>query len=1210
LAAFFINGSISAQTSCAPVPAGLVGWWAGEGNANDNAGTNNGVLQGAVTFVPGEVGLAFSLDGTTADVHIPGSAALNVGAGSGMTVEAWINPADVTAQHPLVEWNSGSFGAYLWLATMPPFGGGAGALVGSLKDTSFQNHAISSAGELVVTNVWQHVAMTYDKTTGIAVLYLDGTVVQEQTLGVFTPLTTGDLWLGLRPYDGGAGLRYAGLMDEVSVYDRALSAGEVLGIYSAGRAGKCVAPIPPSLTNGLVAYYPLTDDGRDRSGHGLDLTLSNVLFSAVGTVGGAVRQAASFDGQSSYGIVNQTWITGLTNWTWSAWLYSPRSGNANPPLQSIYMEGRQGGNCSAIGILDEMLVASAYNAGWPNNWMMASVPDVLTDGWNHVALTLANGGVGTGTLSIFFNGVLTNTGVFQAVDAGDTLPRIGVVGNGWALGNPNNETAPWKGSMADLRFYNRALSSAEVQQLYALGAAVNPTLQPALVNIDVGAAAPIEVGFAATGLSANDYWNSLYAPWQSFASLSNLKAADGTPTPIGMTVQNGAGDWYFNYPGVDVMYSTYCYAQDLGNVTVTLTNLPGGQYDFYLYGHAGADNANTVFELRVGGNDYGLQSTATNSDWRLTHWVEGAQYVVYRGVALTNGGASVTIIAHPGLSGYTQVNGLQIARSGASAPSITLQPSSQAVALGANVTFSVVAAGAAPLSYQWRFGGSPLGATNASLTLTNVGFANAGAYSVIISNSAGTVTSSTAVLTVTYPPALVEAANASGVGSRSVTVPILLVANGNENALAFTLDFDPAMLTYAGIVPGGGATAAALVSNAGQAANGLLSVGVALPANAVFTPGTQEVAQVNFTLAFLTNAASTTVGFGNQVTKSQVVDANANPLPANFAAGLVTVAPTPIAGDVWPRPNGDETVTVADWVLEGRYVAGLDYPTNASEFQRADCAPRATGGDGAVTIIDWVQVGRYMAGLDPRTPAGTNSGSLSGPTGMVAQKHPPSGPVKNDQSRRLQVQSAVILQGQSGKVSVNLEAVGDENALGFSLSFDPAVLTYTGFSAGSSLSSANAATLIVNDKQAASGRLGIVLGLRMGANFPSGNQEVVTINFSTPSSASGSYPVGLTSQPVARQVSDALASPLTVEAINGTVLISQPPTLSITLSGQAIQLSWPLWASNFVLQQVTGRLSPAMSWSSLATAPAQTTNATVLALPPSTTNRFYRLRQQ
>ncbi|MGA2660189.1 MAG: LamG-like jellyroll fold domain-containing protein [Verrucomicrobiota bacterium] len=792
LAAFFVIDSIPAQTGCAPLPAGLVSWWAGEGNANDGEGANNGILEGGVSFVPGEVGNAFSFNGVDADVKVPASPSLDVGQGAGFTIELWMKPADLSLARPMVEWNSGGgfipYGVHFWASEQLPWGTGPGCLYANLIDSDGDSHYFSSVGGLLTTQAFQHVALTYVQQTGLSVMYLNGSAVAQQNLGSFTPQTSSDLYLGFRPAGLSIAYRWLGQMDEVNVYGRALSAIEIQGIYAAGSAGKCVVPVAPFI-----------------------------------------------------------------------------------------------------------------------------------------------------------------------------------------LSQPLNQT---------------------------------------------------------------------------------------------------------------------------------------------------------VFE-------------------------------------------------------------------------------------GTTALMTVNAGGTAPLTYQWSFDGTNLaGATGSSLVLTNVRFTNAGAYSVIVSNSAGTVASSAAVLTVTCPPALVRAANASGVGSRSVTVPILLAANGNENALAFTLDFDPAMLTCAGIVLGSGATNGALVFNAGQAGNGLLSVGVALPADAVFTAGTQEVAEVTFTLAIITTNASTTVGFGNQVTKSQVVEANGEPLPANLASGVVTIAPTPIAGDVWPRPNGDEVVTVSDWVLEGRYAAGLDFPANASEFERADCAPRATGGDGAITIIDWVQVGRYMAGLDPRTPAGTNSGSLPGPAGLLAQKNPPSGPVKNDQSRQLQVQDAVILQGQSGTVSVNLEALGDENALGFSLSFDPTVLTYTGCSEGSSLSSANGAIFIVNDTQAASGRLGIVLGLQTGASFSSGNQQVAKINFSTPPSASGIYPVALTSQPVACQVSDALASRLTTGYINGTVLISQPPTLSVALSGQAIQLSWPLWASNFVLQEASGRLSPGMNWSGLGTTPAQTTNANVLTLPLSPTNKFYRLRQQ
>ena len=81
-------------------------------------------------------------------------------------------------------------------------------------------------------------------------------------------------------------------------------------------------------------------------------------------------------------------------------------------------------------------------------------------------------------------------------------------------------------------------------------------------------------------------------------------------------------------------------------------------------------------------------------------------------------------------------------------PILTSQPVSQAANAGQSVTFSVGAIGS-PLSFQWRQGGEPLsGATNTSLTLTNLQAANAGYYDVVISNAFGVLTSAVVTLTV------------------------------------------------------------------------------------------------------------------------------------------------------------------------------------------------------------------------------------------------------------------------------------------------------------------------------------------------------------------------------------------------------------------------------------------------------------------------------
>ncbi|MCW5550791.1 MAG: immunoglobulin domain-containing protein [Verrucomicrobiae bacterium] len=538
-------------------------------------------------------------------------------------------------------------------------------------------------------------------------------------------------------------------------------------------------------------------------------------------------------------------------------------------------------------------------------------------------------------------------------------------------------------------------------------------------------------------------------------------------------------------------------------------------------------------------------------------------------------------------------------------PSIVFHPMDQVTTVDGEVTFNVTASGTLPLSYQWRRNGTDLeGATGSSLTLINVQLANAGSYSVAVSNIAGTATSSNATLTVNLPPSAMLVEGLS-VGSASpLTVPVRLVANGEENALGFSINFDPTLLNYTSMKLGEDAPDALLLANTNQLGNGRIGVVLALSSSATFAAGNHELVRLEFTTALVTEATEATITFGDVPIRRQMSDTLGNPLPATYTGGFLSIAAVVYEGDVAPRPDGDRNVTITDWVLAGRYAARLDYPTNVMEFQRADCAPRATLGDGQITVIDWVQVGRYLVAFDPLTPVG-------GPSEEMAEGQTAGATVRQAgddgvPGRQLRMAEGLLLRDQSVTLDVSMQALGNENALGFSVSFDPAVLSFAG---ATPVPEPVGATLHVNSQQAGAGRLGLVLALTSGNTFSAGTKEVAKLTFNAATPASTNCMVALVDQPVPRQISDANAMPLAATYQNASIIVNPLPELRIMQVEQDIVLSWPLWASNFTLHEASSLVLPP-EWTPVEGEPGTGAGEHKLTQPLNGSGKFYRLIAQ
>ncbi|MDT7603227.1 MAG: hypothetical protein QOF61_1224, partial [Acidobacteriota bacterium] len=220
--------------TCTPPPSNMISWWAGDGNADDIQAGNNGTLQNGATFAPGKVGQAFSFDGVDDLVGVPNSPTLNLT--QALTIDAWVNPSAANQNGGIVEKTVGGGVNTQYLVFLE----GGRAFFRLIKVPGVDHRTIPSDTPIPI-NAWTHIAATWDGAT--MKLFING-VQQAQTLAVSPPINSGagPTFIGRL---GSSVYPFAGLIDEVEIFNRALSAQEILALYLADSAGKCkVTPTP------------------------------------------------------------------------------------------------------------------------------------------------------------------------------------------------------------------------------------------------------------------------------------------------------------------------------------------------------------------------------------------------------------------------------------------------------------------------------------------------------------------------------------------------------------------------------------------------------------------------------------------------------------------------------------------------------------------------------------------------------------------------------------------------------------------------------------------------------------------------------------------------------------------------------------------------------------------------------------------------------
>ncbi|MGD1030700.1 MAG: immunoglobulin domain-containing protein [Opitutaceae bacterium] len=296
------------------------------------------------------------------------------------------------------------------------------------------------------------------------------------------------------------------------------------------------------------------------------------------------------------------------------------------------------------------------------------------------------------------------------------------------------------------------------------------TAQPQNQTVSAGLTAAFSV--AASGGPAIEYkWLFNGSP------ISDGNGISGSTTST-LTIANAASSDSGNY---SVVVATAVGSVTSGSATLTVIGVSGSPPVFSLepQNQQVTPGASATFSALASGSPSPAYQWTFNGQA-----ISGAtnSYYTIASAQLANAG-SYAVTATNALGSILSSSATLTVSSQLAAPSFTTQPQSQFATLGSSVTFTASASGVPAPTYQWYFGGLAVsGATNATLTLTNVQAANSGNYQVVASNASGQAASSPAVLTVSSSASpLYEFTTLAG------TAPLPGSADGTGSAARFNL---------------------------------------------------------------------------------------------------------------------------------------------------------------------------------------------------------------------------------------------------------------------------------------------------------------------------------------------------------------------------------------------------------------------------------------
>lgn len=467
--------AVQQSTNLAPNGTNLLGHWSFDEGSGTRAedfspnGTNAGTLVGSPAWADGRMDKAISFDGTDDYVNIGSSSSLNTTAD--YTISMWVYNAAGSDLYPTLLNRAAQVtnNGFFWIYTNGT----------NEADLNFQyadgtNLITNTFSGALGTNTWQHVMFTFDNTSKSLKLYINGNQFSTtRTLTGSLPVDDGTLYLGT--YDGSAtNYSFQGRLDDVRIYARALTSGEATDLYQSSAQTKVNVSQNSRMTNGLVGLWSFNGPdvsgttAYDRSGQGNNGTLTGGPTPIIGKVG----QGMSLNGINQYMLVSDpgsgvldfgTGSFSVSVWGFHRDFTNPKSSFVFRKSSQCYLgAGRPGwdiGHSYSVNGIDVCL-----NDG--TNYVRSAVvldagsrPTDFINKWIHIVIVFDRS---IGRTKYYINGV-------KQVNEQDISTVTGSIDNTADLSVGTAYGWNVDGILDEVRIYNRALTTAEITDLYNQG---------------------------------------------------------------------------------------------------------------------------------------------------------------------------------------------------------------------------------------------------------------------------------------------------------------------------------------------------------------------------------------------------------------------------------------------------------------------------------------------------------------------------------------------------------------------------------------------------------------------------------------------------------------------------------------------------------------------------------------------------------------------